>query len=92
MSTFKPFTNQRMSGPQEVNTGYTSSEVRSKIREKYQPLGGEGILGAIHATLKSTDDFLYHQFYLRDMAYTCLQDRDIKGAMKWLEMIGEDKP
>lgn len=86
-NTFKPFVNQRMGGPQVINTGYTSSDIRLVIRNKYK----DDVLGAIHATLKASDDFLYHQFYLRDMAYTCLEAGNVEEAKEWLAKIGEDK-
>ncbi len=84
---YQPFKNQRMSGAVTVNPGYPGSSYR---REAAKTCKGEPIY-AVLSIAQDFDDFLYHQYYLRDMAYTRLQAGDVEGAMGWLAKIGEDK-
>ncbi len=87
MNTFRPFQNQRSGGPVALNPGYPSSEKREEVKK----IANGNIRIAIRGMQALNDDYLYHQYFLRDMAYTCIEKGDIEGAKEWLAKIGEDK-
>jgi hypothetical protein len=67
------------------NPGYPNAYVRRQINEEAE---GDVRRGMLELTGKF-DQYLLHQYYIRDMAVFCIESGDIEQAKQWLNKIGK---